>query len=61
MTPLHIADEKRFIAIVKCLIEHGADINKENKYCQTPLIKACKNGNEALVKYLLEHGVDVKK
>eukprot|EP00833_Pecoramyces_ruminatium_P002196 jgi/Orpsp1_1/1176228/evm.model.c7180000056874.1 len=45
--------------MVKYLIEHGADINKENHRWETPLFRACSTGNENLVKYLIEHGADI--
>lgn len=67
---LHYACEKDYIKIVKYLVEHGADVNKENPQTGitplfmtrgTPLMVACKSGNETIVKYLVEHGVDVNK
>jgi len=39
------------IYIIKYLIKHGANINKEYGYDErTFLFDACKNGNEAIVK-----------
>ena len=38
--------------IVKCLVEHGADINKENRKKETPLLIAKKGRNENIVNYL---------
>lgn len=32
-------------AIVKYLVEHGADINKTNSNGSTPLFEACSNGH----------------
>jgi len=32
--------------LVEYLVEHGEDINKENKDGETPLSKACKSGNK---------------
>jgi len=49
-TPLYKACENENEAIIKYLVEHGADINKEKKDGETPLFKACKSGNEAIVK-----------
>jgi len=40
---------------VEYLVEHGADINKENKYNKISLFKA-KSGNKDLVEYLVKHG-----
>jgi ankyrin repeat protein len=36
--------------IVKCLVEHETDMNKENKEGETPLSNAYRNGNESVVK-----------
>ncbi|ORX77404.1 ankyrin, partial [Anaeromyces robustus] len=47
--------------IVKYLIEHRTDINKENIYGYTPLFNACSSGNEDIVKYLIEHRTDINK
>jgi ankyrin repeat protein len=48
--------------LVEYLVEHGADINKEEKwYGETPLFYACKSGNKDLVEYLVEHGEDINK
>ncbi|ORX65883.1 ankyrin, partial [Anaeromyces robustus] len=47
--------------LVKYLIEHGADINKENEDGKTPLFWACESGNEDLVKYLIDLGADINK
>ncbi|OUM58750.1 hypothetical protein PIROE2DRAFT_22739, partial [Piromyces sp. E2] len=49
------------IKVVKYLVEHGADINKENYERETPLFYACKSGNEAVIKYLVERGADINK
>ena len=54
---LHIGNE----AIVRCLVEHGADINRASQKGETPLLKACEIGNEAIVKCLVEHGAYVNK
>ncbi|OUM57241.1 hypothetical protein PIROE2DRAFT_33019, partial [Piromyces sp. E2] len=47
--------------IVKYIIDHGADINKENNDGETPLHFACTNGNENTVKYLVGHGANIDK
>lgn len=40
--------------IIKCLVEHGADVNApEGKQGRTILHKACEDGNETLVIFLL--------
>jgi len=60
-TPIYNACIIGDINVVKCLVEHGADINAINPKFETPLHKACLNGNENIVKYLVEHGVDINK
>jgi len=49
------------IYIIKYLVEHGADIDKEDMNGITPLFNACKNRNETTVKYLMEHGSRYKQ
>ena len=46
-------------AIVKCLIKHGADINKVNKNGETPLFWACYSRHEVIVIYLVENGAEI--
>jgi len=46
---------------VKFLLEHGADLNKEDSFGETPLFVACRNGDESIVKCLVEHGADINK
>eukprot|EP00833_Pecoramyces_ruminatium_P015430 jgi/Orpsp1_1/1189462/evm.model.d7180000072215.1 len=65
-SPLSMACEKGNESIVKCLVEHGADINAKYEYLDyekleiiTPLMYACKNGNVSIVNYLIEHGADI--
>ena len=40
------------------LVEHGVDINKENKNGKTPLNYARKSRNKDLVQYLVEYGAE---
>ena len=46
--------------IVNYLVEHGADINKENEDGETPLFRTCYNGHENIFNYL-EYGANIKK
>jgi len=46
-------------SIVKYLVGHEADINKENNRGGTPLFDACLSGNLNLIKYLVELGADI--
>ncbi|ORX78571.1 hypothetical protein BCR32DRAFT_180827, partial [Anaeromyces robustus] len=42
-------------------IKHGANINIENMFFETPLYVACRNGNENIVNYLIKHGADINR
>ena len=42
--------------IVKYLVEHGADINKECNVGATPLSIASLRNHTTVIKYLIEHG-----
>jgi len=48
-------------AMVKFLIEHGADITIKNKEKCTTLFSACESGNEHLVRYLVGPGADINE
>jgi len=48
-------------AIVRYLVEHGADINKEDRYSKTPLSMALEYKNEEVVRYLKELGAKINK
>ncbi len=47
--------------LVKYLVEQGVDVNKENKYKETLLFLACRNGNKVIVECLVEHGPSINK
>ena len=55
------AAEKGHEAVVKLLLEQGADLeSRDISFRQTPLSWAAKNGHEAMVKLLLEHGANLE-
>ncbi|XP_057318733.1 ankyrin-1-like [Microplitis mediator] len=56
---LHQAIRQNNYEIIKCLIEHGANINTVYK-CETPLKIAIINGNKEVVKLLIENNAGVK-
>jgi hypothetical protein len=57
-TPLWWAAAKGHEAIVKLLLEKGADIDSKDNNNQTPLSWAAAEGHEAVVKLLLKKGAD---
>jgi len=59
--PLPKAAENGHEAVVRLLIEKGADLeSRDSKYGQTSLSLAAENGHEAVVKLLLEKGADLE-
>jgi ankyrin repeat protein len=60
-TPLLWAAKNGHGAVVKLLLEKGAELEfKDKKYGRTPLLWAVKNGHEAVVKLLLKKGADLQ-
>jgi ankyrin repeat protein len=58
-TPLWWAAEKGREAVVKLLLEKGADVESEDRYYgHTPLSRAARGVYEAVVKLLLEKGAE---
>ncbi|KAF4154399.1 hypothetical protein CNMCM6069_009417 [Aspergillus lentulus] len=57
-TPLSWAAVKGHEALVKQLLDKGADIDTRNRSGETPLSEAAANGHEAVVKQLLDKGAD---
>jgi len=47
--------------LVNDLVEHGADVHKEDDYEITPLVLACSVKQIHIVKILVEHRADINK
>ncbi len=58
-TPLHHAVKNP--AIVKLLLEHGADVNKTDEYGRQPLHRATRLATPEVVSLLLQHGADATR
>jgi ankyrin repeat protein len=58
-TSLWYALENRHEAIVKLLLDKGADVASKNRSGQTLLWYALKNGHNTIVKLLLDKGANV--
>ncbi len=53
--PLHQACDKRYLEIVKTLVNHGARTDKGGgRNNRTPLHNACQEGHKEMVKYLIQ-------
>jgi hypothetical protein len=60
-TPLSWAAERGHEAVVKLLLEKGADLEtRDDNSGQTPLSLAAESGHEVMVKLLLEKGADLE-
>jgi len=58
-TFLITAIDNGYLDIAKYLINHGADINKSNKYKETPLLTALRNQEFKFAKYLISKGANL--
>ncbi|MFC1843126.1 ankyrin repeat domain-containing protein [Candidatus Dependentiae bacterium] len=60
-TPLHIAASKGKLAIVRVLVESGAQLEPKNIDGKTPLHFAAEKGRVKIVEYLVERGAAITK
>ena len=59
-TALIWASEKGHEAVVRLLIDKGADVNAQSNAGLTALLLASRNGHEAVARLLIDKGADVK-
>ncbi|CAG2209478.1 ANK [Mytilus edulis] len=59
-SPLHLACFMGKIDVVRCLLDHNADINMTKEDGTTPLFYACEVGHEDIVCLLLDKGADTQ-
>ncbi|RMZ79078.1 hypothetical protein DV737_g3580, partial [Chaetothyriales sp. CBS 132003] len=59
-TPLLLAARNGHEAVVKLLLEKGADLEARDEDSETPLLQAAWTGHEAVIKLLLEKGADLE-
>ncbi|KAH9035775.1 hypothetical protein EDB85DRAFT_2212481 [Lactarius pseudohatsudake] len=58
-TALQWASQRGHCDVVKCLLNHGADVNLRDDFQNTPLALAARCWHMDVVRVLLEHGADV--
>ena len=60
LSALFDAVRQKHTAVVKLLIDAGADLETTNKRLCTPLLYACEKGSQPIVKMLVEAGAEVR-
>ena len=58
-SPLNVACRQTNFTAVKCLLQHGADVNYCSDYALLPLHVACEHSTPDVLNCLLEHGADI--
>ncbi|XP_069695746.1 protein fem-1 homolog C [Periplaneta americana] len=59
VTPLWCAAVSGKLAVIKCLVEHGANVNAISDTGSTPVRSACFMTHLDIVSYLVENGADI--
>uniref|UniRef100_A0A2P2L4F5 Uncharacterized protein MANES_01G033000 n=1 Tax=Rhizophora mucronata TaxID=61149 RepID=A0A2P2L4F5_RHIMU len=55
-TPLHVASLHGWIDVAKCLIDHGADVNAQDRWKNTPLADAEGAKKHNMIEFLTSYG-----
>ena len=58
-TALHYATMFNRTDVIKRLVDVGADVNRQNRYEDTPLHWAARHNNTEAVRLLLDNGADI--
>ncbi|KAK7502989.1 hypothetical protein BaRGS_00005615 [Batillaria attramentaria] len=58
-SPLHIASQQGYLDVVRCLLDHGADLDSKNEEEQTPIHLAAKFGRTNIVREIIRHDKSV--
>ncbi len=58
-SPLMMAVDNRHLAVAEYLLQHGADIQLDNKYGYTPLMQAVMRNDPKMVNMLLDKGARI--
>ncbi|XP_013786210.1 protein fem-1 homolog C-like [Limulus polyphemus] len=61
VTPLWCAAVAGKLSVVRCLVEHGANVNSLSDTGSTPVRSACFMTHFEIVKYLVENNADIQK
>lgn len=61
VTPLWCASVAGRLPVVKCLVQHGADVNSVSDTGSTPVRSACFMTHFDIVNYLVENGANISK
>lgn len=61
VTPLWCAAVSGKLSVIRCLVNHGADINAVSDTGSTPVRSACFMTHLEIVQYLVESGADIRK
>lgn len=59
LTPLHLACQQGQVAVVKMLMDHGAQVDPATHEQKTPLHYACENNNKTIARILLSHKANI--